>query len=274
MKNILLTILALFTALPLIAQEPTEVDDKIYRFAQTKAMPKEGLATFYKTFISKFKSDGLTTNETELNLRLEFVVEKDGTFTNIRLIKGDEEAGEEAIRVLKTMPAWEPATQSGKVVRLVYALPLKLSLKNNAKEEQTIRNPTVKVETDFFEFECNQCSIRETGLLTRDYRIENEDKLVEYQVSIMQMPEDMAEDIIEMFNQDIQEQNISVKDIVFLNMSMKEIGYYDGYLEHPYIQMISFYKNGYFINISAASHEPRLAVKYMNILKQSFKLNI
>jgi len=283
MKTILVIILSLFAVVPLIAQESTEVDNKIYRFTQTKAMPKEGLTAFHKTFISKFKSEGLTTAETELNLMLEFVVEKDGTFTNIRLIKGDEEAHQEAIRVLKTMPAWTPATHDGKAVRSIYVLPIKLILKNNVKEDQSIRSSTTKVETDFFEFECNQCSIRETGMSTVSYIIDNEYNVSEFRIDFTQVSEDIinsfGDDIDEMLDQVIFDEingdpDITFKDIRFLNMSIKEFGAYSSGLRYPYEQVVFFYKNGYIVSICASASTRELAVKNMNTLKQTFKLKI
>jgi protein TonB len=54
------------------------------------------------------------------------VVEKDGSFTDIRVIRdgGYPEAGKEAIRVLKKMPNWKPAVHNGRSVRSQFALPI------------------------------------------------------------------------------------------------------------------------------------------------------
>lgn len=48
------------------------------------------------------------------------VIEKDGSITNLKLlrtIEGSTDLNEEAIRIVKMMPKWEPGTQNGKAVR-------------------------------------------------------------------------------------------------------------------------------------------------------------
>ncbi len=59
-----------------------------------------------------------------------FVVEKDGSITNIR-IQRKVEGGctEEAIRVLQLMPKWKPAWNDGQLVRKLVSLPIKFELK-------------------------------------------------------------------------------------------------------------------------------------------------
>ncbi len=60
---------------------------------------------------------------------LSFVVEKDGTVTNIQLLRGiGGGCDEEALRVVGLMPAWKPGRQNGKPVRVVYNLPVRFSL--------------------------------------------------------------------------------------------------------------------------------------------------
>jgi TonB family protein len=58
-----------------------------------------------------------------------FVIEKDGTITDVRVLRGVANAlNEEAIRVVKSMPRWSPGTQRGKPVRVQYNLPIKFTL--------------------------------------------------------------------------------------------------------------------------------------------------
>lgn len=72
---------------------------------------------------------------------VKFVVEKDGSLTNVRVLRdivyGSKEAdglaaelgcGAEVIRVIKMMPRWKPAVNNGKVVRVEFSLPVKFSL--------------------------------------------------------------------------------------------------------------------------------------------------
>jgi len=58
-----------------------------------------------------------------------FVVEADGTITNIRVLRGiGKGCDEEALRVMKLMPKWLPGKQRGKPVRVQFNLPIKFSL--------------------------------------------------------------------------------------------------------------------------------------------------
>ncbi len=63
-----------------------------------------------------------------------FIVEKDGSLTNFKVVRGiGHGCDEEAIRVAKMMPNWEPGKQRGKEVRVQFNLPIKFVLNANAK---------------------------------------------------------------------------------------------------------------------------------------------
>ncbi|RYY27512.1 MAG: hypothetical protein EOP41_03790 [Sphingobacteriaceae bacterium] len=58
-------------------------------------------------------------------LIITFVVEQDGSLTEIKVLRGlSKEADEEAIRVLKLSPKWKPSIQNGKVLRSAYTMPI------------------------------------------------------------------------------------------------------------------------------------------------------
>jgi protein TonB len=62
---------------------------------------------------------------------ISFVIEKDGTLTDIKVMKGPGYGmDEEALRVLRKAPAWTPGIQRGKPVRVAYTLPINFSLGN------------------------------------------------------------------------------------------------------------------------------------------------
>ena len=63
---------------------------------------------------------------------LTFVVEKDGSVSNVKLLKGiGGGCDEEAIRVVKKMPNWKPGKQFNKTVRVQYNLPIAFKLRRN-----------------------------------------------------------------------------------------------------------------------------------------------
>jgi TonB family protein len=60
---------------------------------------------------------------------VQFVVEKDGSITDIRIVKGvDPILDEEAIRVIKIMPAWIPKEEKGEKVQDLLTLPITFTL--------------------------------------------------------------------------------------------------------------------------------------------------
>jgi protein TonB len=60
----------------------------------------------------------------------QFVVEKDGSISNIQVVRtsGDASLDKEAVRVIGTMPRWKPGKQRGKPVRVTFTLPVSFRL--------------------------------------------------------------------------------------------------------------------------------------------------
>lgn len=60
---------------------------------------------------------------------VEFVIEKDGNVTNVKVLRGiGSGCDEEAIRVVKLLPKFTPARQRGRPVRMIYRLPIQFRL--------------------------------------------------------------------------------------------------------------------------------------------------
>lgn len=58
-----------------------------------------------------------------------FVVERDGSLTDIKVVRGiGSGCDEEAIRVLKNSPKWKPGIQNGRPVRVQYSVPISFTL--------------------------------------------------------------------------------------------------------------------------------------------------
>lgn len=90
-----------------------------------------GMVEFYKFIGKNFKMPAeASKNKIEGKVLMEFMVEKDGSLSEIKIIKDlGNGLGDEATRVLKLSPKWNPATQDGKPVRVTYALPI--TIKND-----------------------------------------------------------------------------------------------------------------------------------------------
>ena len=84
----------------------------------------------FRTFIAENYKIPSTFNKDVLSIELVFIIEKDGSMTDIRMIgKGDKALEKEAIRVLKAMnKKWTPGKVNGEIVRSEKRLPIQISL--------------------------------------------------------------------------------------------------------------------------------------------------
>lgn len=59
----------------------------------------------------------------------EFVVNRDGTIVDVKVVRGiDRSLDNEAVRVIKSMPAWKPGRMNGRAVRVKFTLPVNFRL--------------------------------------------------------------------------------------------------------------------------------------------------
>ena len=60
----------------------------------------------------------------------QFVVNKDGSIVDVEVVRsgGDASLDKEAVRVIKSMPKWNPGKQRGKAVRVKYTVPVNFKL--------------------------------------------------------------------------------------------------------------------------------------------------
>lgn len=95
---------------------------------------KTGVDDFFK-----YINDNLNYPEWELKNKIEgrviisFVVEKDGSLSDIKILRIPKESknlGNEAFRIVKKMPRWIPAENNNKVVRSYYVIPVIFKIDN------------------------------------------------------------------------------------------------------------------------------------------------
>lgn len=61
---------------------------------------------------------------------VEFIVEKDGSVSNVKAVRGDDyDLEDEAVRVVAASPKWKPATLGGEKVRVKYVIPVEFRLR-------------------------------------------------------------------------------------------------------------------------------------------------
>jgi TonB family protein len=63
---------------------------------------------------------------------LQFVINKEGKIENVKILRGiGGGCDEEALRVIKMMPNWEPGMDKGKIVSVYFTIPVVFTLKNH-----------------------------------------------------------------------------------------------------------------------------------------------
>lgn len=103
--------------------------NQIYFAVEKQAGPSGGIQSFYKSFGAKYNAPDVDEGVRQIKVMLQFVVEKDGSFTDIKILRDPGYgAGKEAMRVLKSMPKWTPAEQNGRKVRSQFTLPITINV--------------------------------------------------------------------------------------------------------------------------------------------------
>lgn len=107
-----------------------EKEEKIFMIVEDQAMPKGGLKKFYKYIGKSLKYPSQARRMgVEGKVYIQFVVEKDGSITDIKVLKGiGSGCDEEAVRVLKAAPKWKPGKQRGVPVRVRRSIPIVFKL--------------------------------------------------------------------------------------------------------------------------------------------------
>ena len=74
---------------------------------------------------------------------IQFVISTDGSVCDVKVVKsaGDESLDNEAMRVIASMPKWEPGTQGGEKVRVQYTLPVAFHINKPQSEQGATENP-------------------------------------------------------------------------------------------------------------------------------------
>jgi periplasmic protein TonB len=115
---------------------PIEIDEEVVEeapiFTVVESMPEfpGGLQELYNFLGNNIKYP-VMAKESGIQGRVfvTFVVERDGSITDVRIIRGiGGGCDEEAIRVVESMPKWQPGKQRGKPVRVQYNLPVRFTL--------------------------------------------------------------------------------------------------------------------------------------------------
>lgn len=112
------------------AVEEKEDPNQIFLVVEETAAPTGGMPAFYEFVGKKLKYPAQARRMgIEGKVFVEFVIERDGSITDVKAIKGiGAGCDEEAVRVLQSAPKWKPGKQRGKPVRQRMVLPIAFKL--------------------------------------------------------------------------------------------------------------------------------------------------
>lgn len=115
-----------------VKEEEIEDDQPFIRVEEMPSFQGGDLMTFRNWVQSKVKYPQIAQeNNISGRVLLQFVVERDGTLTNIVVLQTpDSSLSDEAIRVLKSSPKWKPGKQRNQTVRVKYTLPIDFRIQN------------------------------------------------------------------------------------------------------------------------------------------------
>lgn len=113
-------------------EPPKHVDEETKIFTVVEQMPMYpgGYAALMGYLRDNIKYPTVAAeNGVQGRVVVGFVVERDGSITDVNILRGvDPSLDREAMRVVKSMPRWNPGKQNGSAVRVKYQLPVSFRL--------------------------------------------------------------------------------------------------------------------------------------------------
>ncbi len=96
----------------------------------SKAIPEAGKMEYFRQFMQTFNIKNYSAKDkSEISIVATFIVEEDGSLTNIKIIESNEPSlNREVVRAIKSMPKWKPATENGIPIRSDFKLPIKIRI--------------------------------------------------------------------------------------------------------------------------------------------------
>ncbi len=115
-----------------IVEEVIEDDQPFFKAEKMPTFQGGDLATFRNWVQGRLKYPQIASeNGISGNVVISFVIERDGTLTNIEVLQTpDRSLADEATRVLKESPKWVPGQQRNKNVRVKFTLPVVFRIQN------------------------------------------------------------------------------------------------------------------------------------------------
>lgn len=112
--------------------------NETFMVVEEQPEPEGGIQAFYKYVSENLKYPAAARQKgVEGKVFVQFVVDTDGSLTEVKAIKGiGSGCDEEAVRVLRESPAWNPGKQRGQLVKVRMVMPITFKLnEGNPKAE-------------------------------------------------------------------------------------------------------------------------------------------
>ena len=118
---------------PPVEEVKEEEEEEQVIFVVVETMPEfpGGQAALFKYLSENVKYPVIAQeNGIQGRVTCQFVVNKDGSIVDVEVVRsgGDASLDKEAVRVIKSMPKWNPGKQRGKAVRVKYTVPVNFKL--------------------------------------------------------------------------------------------------------------------------------------------------
>ena len=136
-KLILLAAVALFCGTSAMAQTD-DVDDAVFVVVEKSPEFPGGNDSLYAFIGRNIKYPEMAKkNKIEGRVFVTFVIEKDGQVSSAKILRDiGGGCGEEALRVVNSMPKWKPGTQRGNPVRVQFNLPIMFQLQKQTSDSK------------------------------------------------------------------------------------------------------------------------------------------
>lgn len=136
-KLILLAAVALFCGTSAMAQSD-DVDDAVFVVVEKSPEFPGGNDSLYAFIGRNIKYPEMAKkNKIEGRVFVTFVIEKDGQVSSAKILRDiGGGCGEEALRVVNSMPKWKPGTQRGNPVRVQFNLPIMFQLQKQTSDSK------------------------------------------------------------------------------------------------------------------------------------------
>jgi protein TonB len=106
-------------------EKPAEVLEPTAPLVKAEVMPEfpGGMEAFKKFMLRNLRQPDLNEGE-KIIVRVQFVVDADGSIKNMNILQSGGGLDNEVIRVVAKMPKWKPGIQNGRFVAVYFTLPV------------------------------------------------------------------------------------------------------------------------------------------------------